>query len=74
MTIRKRIVTLQTKQFVLSVDSKELTLSDQNLPVHNSRLAGGVHIFKDNYNFGQGAKGKILFNFQFDQTVRVASL
>lgn len=26
MTIRKRIVTLQTKQFVLSVDSKELCL------------------------------------------------
>lgn len=26
MTIRKRMVTLQTKQFVLSVDSKELCL------------------------------------------------
>lgn len=73
MTIRKRIATLQTKQFVLAVDSKELRLI-RTIPVLNSRLSSGDHVFKDNYNFGHGARGKILFNFQFDKTVRVASL
>lgn len=42
MAIRKRMVTLQTKQFVLSVDSEELCLI-RTLPMHNSRLEGGPH-------------------------------
>lgn len=36
------MVTLQTKQFVLSVDSEELCLI-RTLPMHNSRLEGGPH-------------------------------
>lgn len=53
------MVTLQTKQFVLSVDSKELCLI-RTLPRHNSRLEGGLHVFKDNYNLGHEVTGKIL--------------